>query len=70
MQKYQLEEKDRLLCVSFPDQDINYGYKIWRQTKGKTDYTVLSDTITINAGTYVNTIVEFGLVHITVRYHK
>ena len=22
MQKYQLEEKDRLLCVSFPDQDI------------------------------------------------
>ena len=65
MQKYQLEEKDHLLCVSFPDQ-----YKIWRQTKGKTDYTVLSDTITINAGTYVNTIVEFGLVHITVRYHK
>ena len=51
-------------------QDINYGYKIWRQTKGKTDYTVLSDTITINAGTYVNTIVEFGLVHIIVRYHK
>lgn len=50
-----------------------YGYKlykIWRQTKGKTDYTVLSDTITINAGTYVNTIVEFGLVHIIVRYHK
>lgn len=29
-----------------------YGYKIWRQTKGKTDYTVLSDTITINAGRF------------------
>lgn len=69
MQKYQLEEKDRLLCVSFPDQDI-MGIKFGDRRKEKTDYTVLSDTITINAGTYVNTIVEFGLVHITVRYHK
>ena len=67
MQKYQLEEKDRLLCVSFPDQDI-MGIKFGDRRKEK--LTILSDTITINAGTYVNTIVEFGLVHIIVRYHK
>lgn len=67
MQKYQLEEKDRLLCVSFPDQDI-MGIKFGDRRKEK--LTILSDTIIINAGTYVNTIVEFGLVHIIVRYHK
>ena len=58
MQKYQLEKKDRLLCVSFPDQDI-LGIKFGDRRKEK--LTILSDTITINAGTYVNTIVEFGL---------
>ena len=40
--------------------------EIYRKEK----LTILLSTITINAGTYVNTIVEFGLVHIIVRYHK
>lgn len=34
MQKYQLEEKDRLLCVSFPDQDI-MGIKFGDRRKEK-----------------------------------
>ena len=66
MQKFRLaEEKDRLSCSCKLSRPSCYGYKIGRQTKGKTDHT-----ITTNAGMYVNTIVEFGLVHIMVRYHK
>lgn len=34
MQKYQLEEKDHLLCVSFPDQDI-MGIKFGDRRKEK-----------------------------------
>ena len=34
MKKYQLEEKDRLLCVSFPDQDI-MGIKFGDRRKEK-----------------------------------
>ena len=34
MQKYQLEEKDRLLCVSFSDQDI-MGIKFGDRRKEK-----------------------------------
>lgn len=34
MQKYQLEEKDRLLCVSFTDQDI-MGIKFGDRRKEK-----------------------------------
>ena len=38
MQKYQLEEKDRLLCVSFPDQDImgiEFGDKVKSERGGE-----------------------------------
>ena len=70
MQKYQLEEKDRLLCESFPDQDI-MGIKFGDRRKEKLTILycqILSQLMQVR--TLIYTIVEFGLVHITVRYHK